>query len=94
MIYNNWLKQDKSVAMKQKSVWRYIQALQYNLECPSLEYTWKCTRDQASAQFVHSMCTNMDSPCTLELYTCLGTGLATCVYSQAVSKLGHSSEGC
>ena len=40
---------------------------------------------QACAQFVHSMCTSLDTPCTLEyclatpctleVYTCLGTGL-------------------
>ena len=31
------------------------------------------------------------TPCTLKLYTCLGTGLGTCVHFQAVSKLGHSN---
>ena len=36
-------------------------------ECPSLETAWKCTRAQASAQFVHSMCTSLDTTCTLEL---------------------------
>ena len=58
---------------------------------------------QACVQFVHSMCTNLDTPCTLELlpklatpctlelYTCLGTDLGTCVHFQAVSKLGHSN---
>ena len=57
---------------------------------------------QPSVQFVHSMCINMDTPCTLklllghplytaELYTCLCTGLGTCVHFQAVSKLGHSN---
>ena len=30
------------------------------------------------------------TPCTLQLYTCLHTGLGTCVHFQAVSKLGHS----
>ena len=49
----------------------------------------KCT--QASAQLVHSMCTSLDTPCTLELYTCLGTSLGTCVHFQAVSKLEDSS---
>ena len=66
---------------------------------------------QARAQFVHNMCTSLDTPCTLEhcldtpctlehcldtpctleVYTCLGTGLGTCVHFQAVSKLGHSN---
>ena len=35
---------------------------------------------EASAQFVHSMCTSLDTPCTLEVYTCLGTGLGTCTF--------------
>jgi len=52
---------------------------------------------QAGAQFVHSVCTSLNTactleyclatPCTLEAYTCLGT----CVHFQAVSKLGHSN---
>ena len=46
---------------------------------------------QASAQFVHRMCTSLVTPCTLEVYACLGTGLGTCVHFQAVSKLGHST---
>ena len=60
---------------------------------------YTCT--QARAQFVHSMCTSLDTPCTLvhclatpctpKVYTCLGTGLGTCVHFQAVSKLEHSN---
>ena len=34
---------------------------------------WKCTCAQASAQLVHSMCTSLNTPCILEMYTCLGT---------------------
>ena len=49
------------------------------------------TRAQAHVQFVNSTCTSLDTPCTLEVYTCLGTGLGTCVHFQAVSKLGHSN---
>ena len=69
----------------------------------SLETAWKCsyTCAQASAQFVHSMCTSMDTPCTLELYTCcgqIGHWLGhMCTFPsfpssfQVVSKLGHSN---
>ena len=32
-----------------------------------METAWKCTRVQACVQFVHSMCTNLDTPCTLKL---------------------------
>ena len=46
---------------------------------------------QASAKFVHSMCTSLNTPCTLEVYTCLGTGLGTCVHFQAVFKIWHSN---
>ena len=60
---------------------------------------------QASVQFVHSMCTNLDTPCTLKLL--LGHPLYTgdvymlghwlghmCTFPssfQAVSKIGHSN---
>ena len=80
-------------------------ALLQKLEYPSLETAWKCTCAQASAQFVcapfvHSVCSSLDIPCTLELllghslYTggvyMLWHSLGICVHFQAVSKLGQS----
>ena len=71
-----------------------------------METAWKCTHvpkpvpnlctacAQAWTLLVHwSYC--LVTPCTLEVYTCLGTGLGTglgtCVHFQAVFKLGHSN---
>ena len=52
-----------------------------------METAWKCTRAQACVQFVHSMCTNLDTPCTLKLL--LGHPLYTGAVYMLAHRLGH-----
>ena len=71
----------------QLNVHQQFKTLLQKLECPSLKTAWKCTHAQASVQFVHSMCTNLDTPCTLKLL--LGHPLYTGAVYMLAHRLGH-----